>query len=280
MCAEAALPPCFDRQRHLEPLALITVHGWDHPRLQAELARAVRMARPWFAAGLPPPASACWEDLQLPIDKVAQIPASRIQRAPISAEIAARIGQADRPEVTAAVRVLALRLRIGQAVPGDLLALHAALLPDAPAGLRRGSIALRRADDSIDFQAPSADFLDEGLAFILAEANRAVAGGDLATLAGCYAAINFLHPFADGNGRTSRRLLLAGMGACLDTDLSPLPIDLVVWCNRTYHDYRLRQITQANHWGAWIAFVAQMLCHAVSRLPAPAIPVPLAQGSA
>lgn len=280
MSADTDIPPGFDRQRHLEPLAHIAARGWGYPRLQAELAQAVRRAAPWLANQPPCPPPALWPELTLPIDRVAQIPANRIQRAPISTETAARIAQPDGPALRDGVRNLARHLKEGQAVAGDLVALQAALLPGGLASIRQHDIALRRADDSVDFQAPPAETLGEGVSFLLAQAHRAVADGDLAGLAACYAAFNFLHPFADGNGRSSRRLLLAGIGACLGQDLSALPIDLLVWSNRTYHDYRLRQITQAGQWGAWIAFLLQMLTHALARLPALAGPIPLAEGTA
>ncbi|OYQ34278.1 hypothetical protein CHU95_12630 [Niveispirillum lacus] len=262
----------------MEALAHIAEWGGDHPRLQAELVQAVRQTAP-LLADLPPCLPApLWPELILPIDRVAQIPAGRIQRAPISVEIAARIARPDMPAVTDALRTLGLRLKTGQAMSRDLVALQAALLPGTLSGIRKDSIALRRADESIDFQAPPAPLLEEGMALLMAQANRAVAAGNLALLAACYASINFLHPFADGNGRTSRRLLLAGIGACLDRDLSQLPIDLVVWSNRTYHDYRLRQITQAGQWSAWVAFLLQMLTHALTRLPALIGSIPPGEG--
>ncbi|MFY8093120.1 MAG: Fic family protein [Niveispirillum sp.] len=278
MSADADMAPAFDRQRHLEALAHLADRGGGHPRLQADLAQAARRAAPWLADRPPCPPLPLWPELTLPIDRVAQIPASRIQRAPISMDIAARIARADEPAVTDALRTLGLRLKTGQATSGDLVAVQAALLPGPLSGMRTDTIALRRADESIDFQAPPAQSLEEGMAFLLAQTHRAVAGGDLALLAACYASVNFLHPFADGNGRTSRRLLLAGIGACLDCDLSPLPIDLVVWSNRTYHDYRLRQITQAGQWNGWVAFLLQMLTHALSRLPALVGSIPLGEG--
>jgi fido (protein-threonine AMPylation protein) len=217
-----------------------------------------------------------WRDFVLPLDRLRQVEAARVRPASISLETAERIALPHTEAVLAAMQDIQALPRYVPLTTEHLMGLHKAQAI-GPAGLRTNQVNLRRADGSVSFYTAPPHTIAHALeaAFALsADYPSLRSSGAVVAWGALYAALNKIHPFVDGNGRTSRRLLLALWGREWGVDLSFIPIDILVWVNRTYHDHLLSAAGQdlenlAKSWSEWLAFLAQLLDHALFVLNQP-----------
>jgi Fic family protein len=146
-----------------------------------------------------------------------QVDVRRLARAEARGDVGGRVGP-DAVEVLA--NVDAMQLSVEEATGdaalavGNLLRIHAALMRDAPSGLRAGE---PRAEQNWiggnDYTPCGADFVPpppEHVAPLLDDLVRFSDGEELPPLvqaAIAHAQFETIHPFADGNGRTGRALI-------------------------------------------------------------------------